>query len=158
MKSDLIQEYTRRISQANRSQIIVIVYELADCYIGEALESYEAGDEEAFTQHCHEAMQCVMHLLNAVDTSYELADPLISLYIYLNKEISMSCARFDRERLIRAQGQLNELGAAFLEVSKADASKPIMVNSQTVYAGLTYGKGHLNENLSDQGPRRGFQA
>ncbi len=158
MTTDLKQEYTRRISQANRSQIIVIVYELADLYLQDALNAYEEGNTEAFTEHCHAANLGVQHLLYSLDDSYELAQPLMNLYIYLNKEISMACARYDMERLGTARRQLAEIGTSFTEVAKADASKPVMENSQTVYAGLTYGKGHLNENLSDQGGSRGFQA
>ncbi|MCR4683999.1 MAG: flagellar protein FliS [Lachnospiraceae bacterium] len=157
MTAELKQEYTRRISQANRSQIIVIVYELADRYLEEAEKTYNAGDTEEYTRLCHAAMECVQHLLNAVDDSYELANPLISLYAYFNKEISMSCARYDTARLKTVRKQIAELGTSFTEVAKADASKPVMENSQAIYAGLTYGKGTLNENLSDQGERRGYQ-
>lgn len=158
MTTDQKQEYTRRISQANRSQIIVIVYELADLYIDEALQAFDTGDGDAYTNCCHESMQCVTHLMNALDDSYELANPLMSLYAYMNREISMACARYDTNRLSTVRRQLSELAAAFTEVAKADASKPVMENSQAVYAGLTYGKGHLNENLSDQGANRGFRA
>ena len=158
MTAEMKQEYTRRISQANRSQIIVIVYELADLYLREAQAAYEADKTEEYTQLCHAAMECVQHLLNALDDSYELANPLMSLYAYFNKEISMSCARYDTARLQAVRRQMAQLGASFTEVAKADASKPVMENSQTVYAGLTYGKGHLNENLSDQGNNRGYQA
>ena len=158
MTTELKQEYTRRISQANRSQIIVIVYELADLYIDEAMQAFDSGDSEAYTNSCHGSMQCVTHLMNALDESYELANPLMSLYAYMNREISMACARYDTKRLSRVRAQLSELASSFREVAKADASKPVMENTQAVYAGLTYGKGHLNENLSDQGANRGFRA
>ncbi len=158
MTTDQMQEYTRRISQANRSQIIVIVYELADLYMDEAMQAFENGDGEKYTEHCHASMQCVTHLMNALDHTYELANPLLSLYAYFNREISMACARYDTDRLSEVRRRLAELGKAFQEVAKADASRPVMENSQTVYAGLTYGKGHLNENLSDQGENRGFRA
>ncbi len=158
MTSDRIQAYTRRISQANRSQIIVIVYELADLYLNEAKDAFASGKTDEYTENCHAAMRCVNHLMNALDDSYDLADPLMSLYVYLNKEISMACARYDTVRLSKAQEQLLQLSEAFKEVARADASRPVMENSQTVYAGLPYGKGHLNENLSDQGAGRGFRA
>ena len=158
MTAEMKQEYTLRISQANRSQIIVIVYELADRYLEEAGAAYAAGKEEEYEQLCHAAMECVQHLLNALDDTYELANPLMSLYVYFNKEISMSCARYDTTRLAAVRKQMAELGASFSEVAKADASKPVMENSQTVYAGLTYGKGTLNEKRSDHGNRRGYLA
>jgi flagellar protein FliS len=37
-----------------------------------------------------------------------------------------------------------------------DVSAPIMENVQSIFAGLTYGKGNLVENLADQGSNRGY--
>ena len=42
---------------------------------------------------------------------------------------------------------MTKLKAAFEEVAKQDTSEPLMENTQQVYAGLTYGKGSLNEVL-----------
>lgn len=38
---------------------------------------------------------------------------------------------------------------SFEEIAKQDTSGPVMENSQQVYAGLTYGKGSLNEVAID---------
>jgi flagellar protein FliS len=43
------------------------------------------------------------------------------------------------ERVVRG------LMSSFQEVAKQDDSGPVMENTQQVYAGLTYGKGSLNE-------------
>ena len=37
-----------------------------------------------------------------------------------------------------------------------NSSGPVMNNSQTVYAGLTYGRNQLTENMADQGSNRGM--
>ncbi len=158
MNAAQIQDYTRRISQANKSQIIVIIYDLADQYLLDAVTALEAGDTDTYTENCHSGMKCITHLMNALDDSYELAQPLGELYEYMNREIGMACARYDKDRLTKVQGQLRELGGSFREVAKGDASAPVMENSQTVYAGLTYGKGNLHEDLYDEGNRRGYQA
>ena len=42
---------------------------------------------------------------------------------------------------------MTKLKEAFEEVAKQDTSGPLMENTQQVYAGLTYGKGSLNEVL-----------
>lgn len=156
MTAELIKDYTFRISQANRSEIIVIVFELADQYIKDAIHNIDDTDKSAYTDSCHQAMKCVTHLINSLDGSYELASPLMRLYAYINKEICMSAARYDADRLKKAQGQLKSLSEAFVQVAKADASSPMMQNSQTVYAGLTYGRESLNENMYDEGSRRGY--
>ena len=42
---------------------------------------------------------------------------------------------------------MGKLKDAFIEVAKEDDSAPVMENTQQLYAGLTYGKGALNEVL-----------
>ena len=42
---------------------------------------------------------------------------------------------------------MGKLKEAFIKVAKQDNSAPVMKNTQQVYAGLTYGKGSLNEVL-----------
>ena len=54
---------------------------------------------------------------------------------------------------------MESLHSAFAEVAKQDTSGAVMQNTQQVYAGLTYGKGRLNEvfmNGNEQS--RGFMA
>ncbi|MFT3982657.1 MAG: flagellar protein FliS [Lachnospiraceae bacterium] len=157
MKKELIQNYTLRISQANKSGIIVILYELADTYISDALAAYEKEDLVSFKSNCGRAGRCVADLLEALDFSYELAYPLMRLYIFISKEISLSGIKKDPAGLHHAKRLLGELREAFAEVAGQDLSEPVMQNSQTVYAGLTYGKSQLNENLSDEGFLRGFR-
>ena len=52
---------------------------------------------------------------------------------------------------------IQELKKSYEQAVALDDSAPIMQNTQTVYAGLTYGKDSLNINLSDQGTNRGFR-
>lgn len=156
MTADLIKNYTLRISTANRTQIIVIVYELADVYLEEALKNIQDKDMTSYVDNCHHAMKCISHLMNALDDNYDLSDTLLSLYVYMNKEISMAAARYDEKRLMKVKEQIKSLSEAFSEVAKADASSPIMGNAQSVYAGLTYGKDSLNESIYDEGARRGY--
>ena len=47
--------------------------------------------------------------------------------------------------------------AGFTEAAKSDASAPLMQNVQKVYAGMTYGRSTLNENLMNDN-NRGFLA
>ena len=38
---------------------------------------------------------------------------------------------------------------AYRQIQDQDTSGPVMNNSQTVYAGLTYGRNQLTENMAD---------
>ena len=51
------------------------------------------------------------------------------------------------------------ISTTFKEVAKQDDSEAVMKNVQTIYAGLTYGRGTLNETIdSGADVNRGFEA
>ncbi|MCR5107133.1 MAG: flagellar protein FliS [Lachnospiraceae bacterium] len=156
MTKELIQEYTLKITQANRSRIIVIVYDMTEQYIKDALEAFDHGDLLTFRDNCRYAGKCVGDLLEALDFDYELAFPLMRLYVYISKEISMSSIKNDTEGLLVARGLLLSLRDSFEEMAKQDKSEPVMGNTESVYAGLTYGKNSLNESINGSG-NRGFK-
>lgn len=156
MTKDRIQGYTRRICNANRSQIIVIVYEMAGEYITGALAELESGNEEAWLNEGHRAMKCVEHLMNALENGYALSSDLFKFYNFIYREISMSLALRDKDRLKRAAERLGVLKDAFVEVAGSDETESVIRNSQAVYAGLTYGKNQLNEDMIDTRGNRGF--
>ena len=58
-------------------------------------------------------------------------------------------------RLTRIISMLNKLQKSFEELSKTDTSGKAFKNAQEVYAGLTYGRGTLNESTSIDA-NRGF--
>ena len=53
---------------------------------------------------------------------------------------------------------VKNLRDAFEKVSEEDHSKPLMMNAQKVYAGLTYGKGSDLSEVYQTEANRGFQA
>ena len=55
--------------------------------------------------------------------------------------------RKETEELISVREMLVELRRAFIEVNKSDNSGMMMQNTQQVYAGLTYSRTSLNENM-----------
>ena len=48
MTSELKQQFTLKISQANKTRLVVILYEMMLVYIEEARQANEAGDQESF--------------------------------------------------------------------------------------------------------------
>lgn len=152
------QEYTLRISQANRSQLIVILYEMILENIEEARKLKEQQNKEEFKQIMQKLRGCINELIDSLDFKYDMANNLYQLYAYSTRELAHADYKFSIEPLNSIQMIMEELKEAFEEVSKQDTSEPVMENSQTVYAGLTYGKNILNENLTHQGVDRGFLA
>ena len=155
MTDETKKRYTRRIAEANKSEIIVIVFELAEIYIEDAVESYYDGDLENYAINCKKAVRCITDLLDSLDYSYEISYPLMRIYNYLSSEISVAAVTKEVGKLKKAEEFLTRIKLSFVDVAKADTSSPVMGNTQTVYAGLTYGKNELNESYNSES-NRGF--
>ena len=155
MTKEQIQEYTLKITKANRSRLIVIVYELALSYLDTAIKAFDDNDQETFKNNASYAGKCVGDLLEALDFNYEPSYPLMRIYIFVSKEISLAPIKKDKEGLIVAKRLLAKLKKSFDDIAAEDDSAPLMSNTQEVYAGLTYGKGSLNESINSTS-NRGF--
>lgn len=155
MTKEQIQEYTLRITRANRSRLIVIVYELALSYLDTAIKAFDDDDQEIFKNNASYAGKCVGDLLEALDFNYEPSYPLMRIYVFISKEISLAPIKKDKEGLVVARRLLAKLKKSFDDIAKEDDSAPLMSNTQEVYAGLTYGKGSLNESV-ESASNRGF--
>lgn len=156
MDKKQIQEYTARISQANRTELTVIVFELAMTHIDDAAGSVQ--DRALYTKNLKKAMAYVSELSAALDFSQTISYDLFQLYRYVKSLLAKAMASGKIEGLEDAKRVLDGLRSAFEEVAKQDDSKPLMQNTQQLYAGLTYGKSSLNEVLvNDNEANRGFK-
>lgn len=158
MRDDIKQQYTLRITHANRSQLTVIIYEMLLSYLEDIRTAHTASDRLEFRAGIRHATGCVDELMRALNYEYELSTGLLQLYMYVKKELILADIRNNPENLRGVQVVIEGLRAAFDEVSHQDASEPLMMNTQDVYAGLTYGRKELNESLSYQTSSRGFRA
>ena len=60
------------------------------------------------------------------------------------------------ENLEHVRPVLNRLLEAYKQIEGQDTTGPVMGNTQTVYAGLTYGRNDLMESTADPVANRGF--
>ncbi|MDI9508609.1 MAG: flagellar protein FliS [Clostridiales bacterium] len=159
MKKEAIQSFATRITQASRSELVVIMYEMILAKIDEAERSYMDNDLKTYDHELKGAQRYVSELMSALDYSYKISYDLLSLYLYTNKHIITAIVKQNPQTLQIAKEIINKLLTGFEGVSKADNSGPMMRNTQRLYAGLTYGKGSLNETFIDPNNKnRGFIA
>lgn len=159
MRKESIQAFTARVTQASKSELIVILYEMILTEITEAKECYHNGDLAGFEKELKKAQKYVTELTASLNYQYKISYDLVSLYIHVNKRIITAIIRRDPISLDSAESVLKTLLIGFEGVSKQDTSGPMMRNTQQLYAGLTYGKGKLNEVYLDPSNRnRGFIA
>lgn len=158
MESEKKKGYAARITQANRSELVVIIYELMLDSIQEAQENFVSGNLEMADRELKRAQGLLTEMRGSLDFQYEISVNLAALYRYVHEQLVHSIVRQKDVNLDSCQRVLRGLMTGFVEVAKQDHSEPVMENVQQVYAGLTYGRGSLNEVAVDAGQSgRGFR-
>jgi len=157
MKKEKKQEFTFRITRANKTQMVVILYDMVLTYLQDALEELANKNSKEFKWNIERSKDCLDELLNSLHMEYEPANTLKGLYFFYKRELSTAAVQQDKDKILTIMDMIKELRESYEKISSQDTSAPIMENAQTVYAGLTYGKDSLNENLSAQSIHRGFR-
>lgn len=160
MKAESVKIFTRRITSANKSEIIVIIYDIIEENLALAKKALAEGDRETYRNEIKQAISFVKELLVSLDMNYEVSKNLASLYIYVSRCLNFALVSGKKEEIEAAEKVIRKLGDSFREVAKTDESKPVMENTQRVYAGITYGRGlDLDETLvAPAMESRGFRA
>ena len=156
MTKELKQEYTLRITQANKTQLITILYDMTLLYLAEAKEALEEDRKEDFKMAIRKIQGCIGELVDSLHMEYDLAKQLFQLYRYAYRELTKASIRHSQENLDHVVSMITKLREAYAQIEGPDVSSPVMGNTQTVYAGLTYGRSELNENLVSPEANRGF--
>jgi len=156
MTSECKQQFTLRITQANPTEMVVILYEMMLCYIDDAQKAQDEGDDSALADALRKCRGCLNELEQSLHMEYEPAANLLQLYLYCAKKLVH--AGFHREgALDEIRRIITPLHDAYEQIAPQNTKGAVMGNSQTVYAGLTYGRNNLTENMADQGANRGMR-
>ena len=159
MTQDQIQTYTLRVSQASPCELVVIMYDIILDDVANARAAKKAGDDKQYQADLTHAGRFVNELMDALDFSQPVSFRLMSLYIYVNKMLVKARISKKWDSLNDVELVIEKLRAGFDGIKDQDTTGPVMQNVQQVYAGLTYGKGKLNETyLNAQDYNRGFNA
>ena len=153
MTKECKQQFTLRITQANSTQLIVILYEMTLQYLA---DGEQAVDDAGLVEAVHRARGSIKELLNSLHREYSPAGELSRLYLFCLRRLAVCEVRRDRTILEEIRKVIAPLCDAYRQIQYQYTSGPVMNNSQTVYAGLTYGRNQLTENMADQGTNRGM--
>jgi len=158
MDKTLIKDFQNRIVNAGQGDLVLITYDMLFVSIEEAIRGIDENDDDLFGQSMERAHRLLRELSDNLNFIYDMSRDLMSIYIYINKEMIEASLHLDRDPLQRCLDVLKVLYHGFEKVNDEEDKKPLIQNSQKVYAGLTYGKGTLNETVYNQTTTRGFQA
>lgn len=157
MTDELKKEFTLKITQANATELIVILYDMILVYIKEAGEFWETDNEEEYLRSLQKIRNCIGELMDSLNLDYEMARNMYSLYVFFLKEIVKAEMKENGISYIEAiKPMIESLRNAYNKVASENKNGPLMQNTQTVYAGLTYGRNDVNVNL-EQLSNRGFR-
>ena len=155
MTNDKKQTYTLRISSANRTELVEILYEMLLDYVEDATKAIIEDNRNDIREAIRKCRGCLRELTDSVNEQNELCGNFLSLYAYVNKELTFAEIKKDNTRLENVRTVILPLKTTYEELSKQDESESIMSNTQKVVAGYTYSKNNINETLADQN-NRGF--
>ena len=159
MTKEKQQDFAMRISQANRTELLVVTYDILLEETESALEYYSNGDIGQYRVSLKTAQKFVAELMSTLDYTYPISGELLRLYEYVQRLLIKSDISGKPDRLESAENVIAGLRKAFAKVAESDDSAPLMENTQKVFAGLTYTKGSLNEtDLDPNLAGRGFLA
>lgn len=153
MTKECKQQFILRITQANATQLVVILYEMTLQYLADA---EQAADDAQFREAIRRTRGCINELLNSLHREYSPAAELSGLYLYCIRRLAVCEAKCDKAALADVRKVIAPLCEAYRQIQDQNTSGPVMNNSQTVYVGLTYGRNQLTENMADQGTNRGM--
>lgn len=150
--------WSARIVNATPAQLVLIIYELIFEAIDMATIELETKDITAYEITMERARKLLTELTHDLNLNSTLEYDFLSLYIFVNKLFIQSYFKHSIEPLNQAKEVLSKLYNGLKEVEKQiPKEEKVVTNAQQIYAGLTYGRGSLNESII-QDKNRGFTA
>ena len=156
MTKESINEFTLRITHANKTEMIVILYDIAITYLQDALKGLEYGDYVGFKNDINRTRGVLRELTDSVDNSVRAGRSLIQLYVKCNGELTTAVLEKRSEPVKLVLDILGELKKAYEEFARADMSEAIMEHTEEVYTGFTYNKNLRSETIAPGDANRGY--
>ena len=158
MTREQIQTFTLRITKANRTEMITILYDMGVQYLSDALESLVKGDRQDFRLQINRAKDVISELMASVNPDLELGRNFLKLYIFYRETLTKAYLDYDAAAAEHVLKMMKSLSAGYSEAAKRDRSEAVMQNAETVYSGLTYNRHLTNDNFVNSGDNRGYLA
>lgn len=159
MNDTMIKDFQNKIVNAGKADLLLINYEMLFITLDEAVQAADYNHEEEFNKSLGQANKLLRELSDNLDFRYDISKDLMALYIFVSKQLIDASITFNKEPILSAKRVLDTLYKGWLEAGKKEQfKKPVVTNGQKVYAGLTYGRGTLNEMIYDGAGSRGFRA
>ena len=82
MDSGKLKAYTARVTQANRSELVVITYDVIIDSIEEAKKNFEAKDYLMYEKELKRVQKLLNELMGSLDHRFPISRDLLQLYSF----------------------------------------------------------------------------
>ena len=139
------------VANASRGQLLCITYEL----LLERIKTAKEKEGKARSLEAKKAIDVLQMLAGDLDFSFEISKDLFRIYVYVQ---GLLIQNKQTKNLEEAYKLIEKLYLGFVEATKKEKETSQSIqNAEVIYAGMTYGKGSLNE-VSLESAKRGFEA
>ena len=146
MTKNEIREFSLRIAEGSKTDLVVTTYDIILHYIAEAEAAVAEDNKDDVVFNLQKAKQFVNHLSSCLDFKFSISAELMRLYIYINNCLVKDIIKRNTNHADSIRNVIKGLREAFSQISSQDTSGKAIKNSEQVYVGYTYGKtSTLNE-------------
>ena len=151
--------FTNRITTANSTGIIAILFDMYLCYTDDAKTAIKKGRDEknlkAYTAALRSASAVLRHLKGALDFKYEISGNLYAIYDFCERALARAMYSLNLKEIDDTIRVMDMIGDSFREIARNDDSPALMGHTEKVSAGFTYGRADVNETVN-MDTNRGF--
>lgn len=159
MTKEQIKEFTLKTSQANQSGLMIILFDVERIHTGDAITSYESGNEKEYLRYLELAKKAHNEIMSGVNPADKTGANMLRVLRFIYSKLVKSSVTRKPDELERCMAMMDKFKVCFEKLHEIDDPEPVMRNAHQVYAGLTYGRGTLNESVDASGySNRGFKA
>lgn len=109
MEKEQILDFTRRISQSNRSGLTVINYEIIFAYLDDAKKAYQEEKWEEFKVALRKAQNSIGELMQTLDFSYDISRNLYRIYVFCKDSLAAAMYKRSLTEIENAEKMLQKL-------------------------------------------------
>lgn len=159
MTKEQIQEFTLRTSQSNHSGLILVLFDVERVYLEDAMAAYASENSDGYGRNIELARRAHNELMSCINPKDLQGRRVLSILRFIYGKLVASSVKRAPQELDRCRNMMDNLREGFVRLHELDVEGPVMQNAHQVYAGLTYGRGVLNESIEGTNySSRGFKA
>ena len=129
MKSDAIKTYSYRVSQASKSDLIVILYDIAMESVQDAQAAYREKNDDEYHASLKRAKRVVDELESSLDMQYDISKELFKIYVSMMRFLVKADAGHNLTVMDTVISMLSKLRNSYYKISIQNTTYPIINNS-----------------------------